>query len=142
MLLGSRPVGILLVLYYVPDYFLVIICKYTLLSVIYRPFDFISCDEPVNLNGNETQKSVKGHGCVSVGKQDSFKTQVSVCFVSVCAMTYYYKLAVHTDRLFSFQFGGNDYDTVEFTSVWCRVHTGIECYGPRQFLRKGFPCVK
>nr|CAG4642929.1 EOG090X0IT6 [Evadne anonyx] len=38
--------------------------------------------------------------------------------------------------------GGQKYEDVEKTKVECTVLLGIECYGPRRFLKEGFPCVK
>jgi len=38
--------------------------------------------------------------------------------------------------------GGQKYEDVEKTKVECTVLPGIECYGPRTFLKEGFPCVK
>lgn len=40
------------------------------------------------------------------------------------------------------KFGGVKYDKVEKTKVQCKALDGIECYGPRSFLRDGFPCVR
>ncbi|EAA07714.5 TM2 domain-containing protein CG11103 [Anopheles arabiensis] len=40
------------------------------------------------------------------------------------------------------KFGGVYYDEVEVTKVNCMVFENIECYGPREFKRDGFPCVK
>ncbi|XP_070539669.1 TM2 domain-containing protein 2-like isoform X2 [Ptychodera flava] len=40
------------------------------------------------------------------------------------------------------KYGGQAHEDVEFTSVTCRALNGIECYGPRSFLRDGFPCIK
>ncbi|KOB65259.1 hypothetical protein OBRU01_23000 [Operophtera brumata] len=40
------------------------------------------------------------------------------------------------------KFGGVRYHDVEKTSVQCKALDGIECYGPRSFLRAGFPCVR
>lgn len=40
------------------------------------------------------------------------------------------------------KFGGYNYEDVERTKVQCTVLPDIECYGPRQFLRDGFPCIK
>ncbi|KAJ6637514.1 TM2 domain-containing protein [Pseudolycoriella hygida] len=40
------------------------------------------------------------------------------------------------------KFGGVYYDDVEKTKVQCIVLPDIECYGPRTFLKDGFPCVK
>lgn len=40
------------------------------------------------------------------------------------------------------KFGGANYHDVEKTKVQCMVLDGIECYGPRSFLRPGIPCVK
>jgi len=39
-------------------------------------------------------------------------------------------------------FGGHRWEDVEKTKVCCRVLDCIECYGPRSFLRGGFPCIK
>nr|CAG4649004.1 EOG090X0IT6 [Polyphemus pediculus] len=38
--------------------------------------------------------------------------------------------------------GGQKYEDVEKTKVECAVLPGIECYGPRKFLKDGFPCLK
>lgn len=38
-------------------------------------------------------------------------------------------------------FGGQRYDEVDITKVWCRVLDGIDCCGDRRFLRDGFPCI-
>jgi len=38
--------------------------------------------------------------------------------------------------------GGERYEKVEKTSVWCTALPGIECYGNRTFLRDGFPCIR
>jgi len=38
--------------------------------------------------------------------------------------------------------GGQKYEDVEKSKVECTVLPGIECYGPRKFLKEGFPCVK
>ncbi|KAK7086880.1 TM2 domain-containing protein 2 [Halocaridina rubra] len=40
------------------------------------------------------------------------------------------------------KFGGQQYEDVEITKVWCRVLDGIDCCGDRRFLRDGFPCIK
>lgn len=40
------------------------------------------------------------------------------------------------------KFGGVYYDDVEKTKVQCIVLPDIECYGPRTFLKDGFPCIK
>uniref|UniRef100_A0AAG5CTS1 TM2 domain-containing protein n=1 Tax=Anopheles atroparvus TaxID=41427 RepID=A0AAG5CTS1_ANOAO len=40
------------------------------------------------------------------------------------------------------KFGGVYYDEVEVTKVKCVVFENIECFGPREFWRDGFPCVK
>ncbi|EAT37083.1 AAEL010891-PA [Aedes aegypti] len=40
------------------------------------------------------------------------------------------------------KFGGVHYDDVETTKVRCVVFENIECFGPREFMRDGFPCVK
>lgn len=40
------------------------------------------------------------------------------------------------------QFGGQKYEQVKKTSVYCKVLPGIECFGPRRFLRGGFPCIR
>ncbi|KXJ71693.1 TM2 domain-containing protein CG11103 [Aedes albopictus] len=40
------------------------------------------------------------------------------------------------------KFGGVHYDDVETTKVRCVVFESIECFGPREFMRDGFPCVK
>jgi len=40
------------------------------------------------------------------------------------------------------KFGGQNFDDVEHTSVFCTVLAGIECYGPQHFLKPGFPCIK
>jgi hypothetical protein len=41
-----------------------------------------------------------------------------------------------------FQFGGDNYEDVEHTSVLCAVLPGIDCYGTKKFPKEGFPCVK
>ncbi|XP_053680812.1 TM2 domain-containing protein CG11103 [Anopheles nili] len=38
--------------------------------------------------------------------------------------------------------GGVYYDEVEVTKAKCMVFENIECYGPREFMRDGFSCVK
>ena len=38
--------------------------------------------------------------------------------------------------------GGQRYEDVEKTKVYCTVLPGIECYGERRFLKDGFPCLK
>lgn len=48
-------------------------------------------------------------------------------------------------RVFVFlspQFGGQAYSDVEHTAVQCRALDGIECAGPRTFLRENKPCIK
>lgn len=40
------------------------------------------------------------------------------------------------------KFGGVKYEKVEKTKVQCKSLDGIECHGPRNFLRDGFPCVR
>lgn len=40
------------------------------------------------------------------------------------------------------KFGGVYYNDVEKTKVQCIVLPDIECYGPRTFLKDGFPCIK
>lgn len=40
------------------------------------------------------------------------------------------------------QFGGQAYSDVEHTAVQCRALDGIECAGPRTFLRENKPCIK
>ncbi|KAL1122661.1 hypothetical protein AAG570_002988 [Ranatra chinensis] len=40
------------------------------------------------------------------------------------------------------KFGGYRYEDVERTKVPCEVFPLIECYGPRSFLKDGFPCIK
>lgn len=40
------------------------------------------------------------------------------------------------------KFGGANYHDVEKTKVQCMVLDGIECHGPKTFLRAGVPCVK
>ncbi|XP_043200385.1 TM2 domain-containing protein CG11103-like [Amphibalanus amphitrite] len=39
-------------------------------------------------------------------------------------------------------FGGQKYEEVKHTSVFCKVLPGIECFGARRFLRGGVPCVR
>ncbi|XP_005089072.1 TM2 domain-containing protein CG11103 [Aplysia californica] len=39
------------------------------------------------------------------------------------------------------KWGGEKYEDVQNTSVWCTALPGIECYGNRTFLRDGFPCI-
>ncbi|XP_054720997.1 TM2 domain-containing protein 2-like [Uloborus diversus] len=40
------------------------------------------------------------------------------------------------------RYGGQKYEDVQFTAVNCTVLPGIECFGPRTFLKNGFPCIK
>ncbi|XP_063362687.1 TM2 domain-containing protein CG11103 [Cydia amplana] len=40
------------------------------------------------------------------------------------------------------KFGGVKYEDVEKAKAQCKPLEGIECYGPRTFLREGFPCVR
>lgn len=40
------------------------------------------------------------------------------------------------------KWGGDSYQDVQRTSVWCTALPGIECFGNRTFLRGGFPCIK
>nr|XP_053651345.1 TM2 domain-containing protein CG11103-like [Cherax quadricarinatus] len=40
------------------------------------------------------------------------------------------------------KFGGQRFEDVEITKVWCSVLDGIDCCGERKFLRDGFPCIK
>lgn len=40
------------------------------------------------------------------------------------------------------KFGGVRYEDVERTRVQCTALADIECFGPRTFLKAGFPCVK
>lgn len=40
------------------------------------------------------------------------------------------------------KFGGVKYNDVEKAKVQCKALEGIECFGPRSFLRDGFPCVR
>ncbi|KAK8378732.1 hypothetical protein O3P69_009445 [Scylla paramamosain] len=40
------------------------------------------------------------------------------------------------------KFGGQRFEDVEITKVYCTVLQGIECCGEREFLRDGFPCIK
>lgn len=40
------------------------------------------------------------------------------------------------------KFGGQKYEDVQFTAVNCSVLPGIQCSGPKQFLKDGFPCIK
>lgn len=46
------------------------------------------------------------------------------------------------DLDFLFQWGGERYEEVQQTKVWCEVLSGIHCYGERRFLKDGFPCIK
>ncbi|XP_055874074.1 TM2 domain-containing protein CG11103-like [Biomphalaria glabrata] len=39
------------------------------------------------------------------------------------------------------KWGGERFEDVQTTSVWCTALPGIECYGNRTFLRDGFPCI-
>ncbi|XP_068223014.1 TM2 domain-containing protein amaretto [Palaemon carinicauda] len=39
-------------------------------------------------------------------------------------------------------FGGQRYEDVEITKVWCKVLDGIDCCGEKRFLRDGVPCIK
>ena len=38
----------------------------SLIFIRCRPFDFIVCDDPVDLEGNSTLKEVEGYGCLKV----------------------------------------------------------------------------
>lgn len=40
------------------------------------------------------------------------------------------------------RFGGDNYDDVDKTHAQCTVLPNIECHGPRNFLKPGFPCIK
>ncbi|XP_054259070.1 TM2 domain-containing protein CG11103 isoform X2 [Macrosteles quadrilineatus] len=40
------------------------------------------------------------------------------------------------------KFGNYRYEDVERAKVTCGALPGIECHGPRSFLKEGFPCVK
>jgi len=40
------------------------------------------------------------------------------------------------------RWGGETWDQVEKTKVLCRVLEGIECWGPREFFKNGFPCIR
>lgn len=40
------------------------------------------------------------------------------------------------------QWGGERYEDVQHTSAFCKVVDGVECFGAREFWKKGFPCVK
>ncbi|KAK3724302.1 hypothetical protein RRG08_043299 [Elysia crispata] len=40
------------------------------------------------------------------------------------------------------KWGGEKFEDVQKTSVWCTALPGIECFGNRTFLRDGFPCIK
>lgn len=43
----------------------------------------------------------------------------------------------------TFQYGGSyRYEDVDKAKAQCIVLPGIECHGPRQFYKEGFPCVK
>lgn len=42
-----------------------------------------------------------------------------------------------------FKYGGSfRFEDVEKTKVLCEVLPGIECHGPRSFLKEGIPCIK
>ncbi|XP_055333084.1 TM2 domain-containing protein 2-like isoform X2 [Paramacrobiotus metropolitanus] len=41
-----------------------------------------------------------------------------------------------------YTYGGRRWEDVQHSAAWCAVLPGIECFGQRQFLREGFPCVK
>jgi len=45
-------------------------------------------------------------------------------------------------KSFFLQMGGQQYEDVEKTKVYCTVLPGIECFGERKFLKDGFPCLK
>ncbi|CAG7827812.1 unnamed protein product, partial [Allacma fusca] len=40
------------------------------------------------------------------------------------------------------KWGGENYEDVEHTKARCRVLPEIECCGPREFFKDGFPCIK
>lgn len=40
------------------------------------------------------------------------------------------------------KWGGERYEDVQMTKVWCEVFPGVNCWGERRFLKDGFPCVK
>ncbi|XP_060564921.1 TM2 domain-containing protein CG11103-like [Ruditapes philippinarum] len=40
------------------------------------------------------------------------------------------------------KWGGERYEDVQKTKVWCEVLEGIHCFGERKFLKDGFPCIK
>lgn len=39
------------------------------------------------------------------------------------------------------KWGGQRYNEVEFSARMCTALPEIECYGPRRFLKDGFPCI-
>lgn len=87
--------------------------------------DFVECDAPLDLRGNETARNELGYGCTQVIKPFSSTTQQ------------FHLLG----RLFG-QFGGQRFEDVQKTSVNCSVLEGIECFGARNFSRTGVPCIK
>ncbi|GAB1608270.1 TM2 domain-containing protein CG11103-like [Argonauta hians] len=46
-----------------------------------------------------------------------------------------------SERMGCTKWGGRRYEEVQKISVWCTALDGIECFGNRTFLKKGFPCV-
>ena len=40
------------------------------------------------------------------------------------------------------EFGGQKYEDMQFTSRNCTVIEGIQCYGPQNFMKPNFPCVR
>ncbi|KAL5016180.1 hypothetical protein ScPMuIL_005769 [Solemya velum] len=70
----------------------------------YLPLEFLKCEQPEDLNGNETQRQLLGYGCT--------------------------------------KWGGERYEDVQHTAVWCEALPLIECFGDRRFLREDFPCIK
>jgi len=73
-----------------------------LVNCSFLPLEFLECEEPKKLQGNNTEKH--DHGCT--------------------------------------EFGGQKYEEVKKTSVYCKVLPDLECFGPRRFLRGGFPCIR
>lgn len=40
------------------------------------------------------------------------------------------------------KWGGERYEDVQKTKVWCEALPGVHCYGERKFLKDGVPCIK
>ncbi|CAL1262245.1 unnamed protein product [Larinioides sclopetarius] len=94
--------------------------------------EFLVCSEPLDLKGNETAREELGYGCT----KDFPLTNATFYFIYTPAVV------INVVVLTFFQYGGQKYEDVQFTSVNCTVLLGIECYGPRTFHRSGFPCIK